>query len=49
MVSHHPAEFGSHKHCDSRGMTLLVNEGKDSTCPCLDWLLLFISKVDGMS
>ena len=32
MVSNHPAKFGSHKHCGSRDLMLLVIEEQDSTC-----------------
>ena len=49
VVSHHPAKCGGHRQCDSGDMTLLVNEGQDSTCPCIDWLWRFILKTDGVS
>ena len=32
MVSNHPAKFGSHKHCGSSDLMLLVIEEQDSTC-----------------
>ena len=47
MVSHHPAKFGNHRHCDSKDMFVVV-EGQDSTCPHLDSSLLFISKAHDM-
>ena len=39
---HQSAKCGGHRQCDSGDMTLLVNEGQDSTCPCIDWLWRFI-------
>ena len=44
MVSHHPAKVGSHRHCGSGDMVLVVVDGQGSTYPRLDPPLLFISK-----
>ena len=38
MISHHPAKFNGHKHCDSGDMTFLMVERQ----------LLFISEAHGM-
>ena len=43
MVSHHPAKFVDHRNCGRRDVFLVV-QAKDSTCPCLNPPLLFISK-----
>ena len=49
MVSHHLAKFGGHRHCGSGDVMFLVVEGQDSTCPCLNLPLLFISKAYDMA
>ena len=43
MVSHHPAKFGDHRHCDSGDM-FLVAEEENSRCSRFNPPLLFISK-----
>ena len=48
MVSHHPTKFDNDRHCDGGDMMILVIEGQDSTWPCLNPQLLFISKAHGM-
>ena len=42
MVNHHPAKFGTHRHCGSGDIILLVVEEQDSACSRLNPLLLFI-------
>ena len=49
MVGHHPAKFAAHMHSGSGDMIFLVVERQDSTCPCLNPPLLFISKAHGVS
>ena len=36
MASHHPVNFGDHRHCGSWDVMFLVDEEKDSTCSCLN-------------
>ena len=48
MVSHDPAKFGGHRHCGSGDLMFLVVEGQDSTCPCFNLPLQFISKIYGI-
>ena len=48
MVSHHSDKFGGHKLRGSGDMIFLVVEGRKSTCPCFNPLLLFISEGLGM-
>ena len=47
MVSHNPFKFGSPRHFGRVDMFFMV-EGQDSTCPCFDLPLLFISKGHGL-
>ena len=47
MVSHHPAKFGSPRHCDSGDM-ILVAEKEHSRCSRFNLPLLFISKGHGL-
>ena len=47
LVSHHPTKLGSHKHCGSGDMFLVVKE-QDFTCPCFNPPLLFIFKARGI-
>ena len=47
MVSHHPAQFGVHRHCGSRDLIFSVVQKQDSTCCRLHLPLLFISKDHG--
>ena len=49
MISYHPTKFGSHRCYDSGGIMFLLIEGQDSTWPCVNPLLLFISKAHGVS
>ena len=48
-VSHQATKVGGDRHCGSGDMMFVVVEGQDSTGPCLDRPLLFISKGHGMS
>ena len=41
MVSHHPAKFGGHRHCDSGDMMFLVSKEENSSCSCFNPPLLF--------
>ena len=43
MVSHHPAKFCGHRHCDSGDIMLLVAEEENSRCSRFNPPLLFIS------
>ena len=47
IISYHPAKFGGHRCYDSGGIMFLLIEGQDSTWPCVNPLLLFISKALG--
>ena len=48
MISHHPAKFGDHRHCDSRDIMFLGADEENSRCSCLNLPLLFISKGHGL-
>ena len=48
MVSHHPAKFAGHSHCDIGNVIFLVVEEKDFRCFCFIPPLLFISKGNGL-
>ena len=48
MVSHLPAKFGCHSHCDHGDKIFLVVEGQVFTSPRFTPPLLFISKANGM-
>ena len=43
-----PAKFGSHEHCGSIDIMLLVAKGGDSICSHFNLSLLFISKGHGL-
>ena len=46
-VSYHAAKSGDHRHCGSRDIMFLVDEGEDSRCFSFNPVLLFISKEHG--
>ena len=47
MVTY-PAKFGSHEHCGSRDIMLLVAKEGDSRCSHFNLPVLFISKGHGL-
>ena len=48
MVRNYSSTFGGERHCGSGDMVLVVIEGQDFSCPCLDWSLVFIFKAHSM-
>ena len=48
MVSHYPAKFGDHKHCDSGDIMILVVKEQDSKCSGLNPPSIFISNAHDM-